>query len=130
MSITIKVKPDYGPPPPGWGAGTRNFKVTLRRGKKSLTTEYHQGSAHTSEPRAEEVLESLAIDAGCGEKSYNDFVDDFGMEHSAESKRMYKACSRMAPKLKKFLGNEDYEAVLQDESSIHRIVHTKTRETR
>ncbi|MHB8107722.1 MAG: hypothetical protein ACYDH4_09910 [Candidatus Cryosericum sp.] len=130
MSISIKVRPDYGPPPPGWDRGTQNYRVTLRRGKKSITTEYHQGSGIAYEPRAEDVLESLALDARCGDQSYEDYLSDFGSEDNKESRRVYRACARMTPKLKAFLG-DDYEAVLQDpEESIHRIVHAKPRSTR
>jgi len=132
MSISITVKPKHPTSLEGWPAGTRSYRVTLHKGRKRFSVDYHQGPGIREEPTAERVLESLALDASVGSQSFEDYCSEFGADpYDKKARKIYKACARTTPKLRNFLGEEDYETLLANpDANVHAIVHTKTRSTR
>jgi len=60
--------------PDEWSAGARHFAVTLLRGDDSMRVEFSQGSAHTEDPTAGEVLMSLLLDASFLDESGETFA--------------------------------------------------------
>lgn len=77
----------------GWDAGASHWRVTLRRGRASLSTLYSMGSAHTAAPDVCDVLACLLRDAECGAQSFADFCADLGYsEDSRSAEKMWKSC--------------------------------------
>ena len=103
--ITAEVAFSTKTLPEGFDPGSASWRVTLKRGRKRLTTDYYTGPAITNEPTASGVLYSLIMDAQCATGTFEDFCSDFG--HSFDSRnaeQIYKACKAKRPKLEKFLG--------------------------
>lgn len=95
------------------------YKVRLRCGNRSITTDYRMGLALTHRPTADEVLNSLLIDSEfgdydweefCSESGFGKFLDAAWDEEEARNKvkaeQVYKACARMRKRLPEFLGGE------------------------
>lgn len=92
-----------------WGNGATHWKVTLRLGKKRLTTAFHMGAALTGEPKPADVLSSLCSDAMTVENAggFNNWCDDLG--YDSDSRRaldIFKSCEKANAKLRKFLGDK------------------------
>lgn len=84
------------------------WEVTLRNGRKKLTTEYRTGMA-LGEPTAAEVLGSLLLDAGTvrHDATFEDFCFDLGYDSdSRKAEAAYKACKKTYRDLFRFLGVE------------------------
>lgn len=93
----------------------RHWKVTLRRGKARLTVPFSQGSAHTKAPTAIEVLGCLASDASGSDESFEDWCGNLGYDaDSRKAKKTYDSCRKQTAKLKAFLGDGLYRALLED----------------
>jgi hypothetical protein len=88
---------------------SREWKVTLRLKGRQLTTAYFTGMG-INEPDAASVIYSLCSDARVIEYSFEEFCSEFGYDSdSRKAERTYNACVKMAPKVRKFLG-EHFEA--------------------
>lgn len=101
---------------PDW-KDANHFKVTLRHAGKQLTTYFSQGYGISGEPTAESVLNALASDSAGVEnaRSFEDWAYEYGYDiDSRKAEKLYKVCERQADKLKKFLGDDLYEALLWD----------------
>jgi len=68
------------------------------------------GIAHSGEPTAEQVLECLVSDALSveGENSAEAWLYSFGMENTAETRKLFKEVIRQTKKVRRFLG-EDFD---------------------
>lgn len=87
-------------------AGATHWTVTLRHGRRTLTTPFHMGSAHKGEPKVADVLSCLISDERSGALSFDEFCSEFGYDtDSREAERTWKLCARMAPKVRTFLGD-------------------------
>lgn len=87
----------------GWQC--RAWRVTLRYQGRQLSTDFYQGTGHTQPPSTADVLACLCCDARCGEQSFADWCSDFGYsEDSRSAKATHKACEKMAPRLRRLLG--------------------------
>lgn len=106
-TLKITSKAVYGGEvPEGWTPGTHPYKVTLRFEGRRLTVPFFMGPAHTKEPTAADVLSSITSDARAGEQSFEDFCGDFGYDtDSRKARATWKACEKMAPRVRKFLGD-------------------------
>lgn len=103
----------------GRGTGDRalasQYKVTLRVAGRQITVPFYMGAGHTAEPTAADVLYCLASDARAGDMSFDDFCSDFGYDSdSRKAEQTWKACVRMAPRVRRFLG-EHFDAVCSAE---------------
>ena len=97
------------------GPSSRHFLVTLRSGRFSMRVPFSQGSAHTSEPTAADVLDCLASDAAGYEnsKSFEDWCGEYGYNtDSRKAHRIFKVVERQAAKLQSLLGRDNYETLL------------------
>ncbi len=92
----------------GWRC--RSWRVTVRYHGRRLTTDFHQGMALEREPTAADVVSSLCSDAHTVDgQSFEDFCSDFGYDtDSRKAESIYKACRKMAPKVRRLL-REDFE---------------------
>jgi len=115
-TLAISATVTYGGTvPEGWTPGTNPWKVTLRKGRKRLTVPFYTGPACKGEPTAADVLYCLASDVNAGEMTFRDFVSEFGYdEDSRKAEHTFKACARLAPKVRAFLG-DDFDKVQQAE---------------
>jgi hypothetical protein len=97
-----------------WGDNlAHSWKCILHFGRRSLDAgPYFQGSAFEREPpTAADVLHCLINSANSGEQTFEDYCSEFGA--NSDSRKEYatwQTCHRMAPKLKRFLGNKFEEA--------------------
>jgi hypothetical protein len=92
-----------------------HWRVTFRMGRKRMTTYFSMGLGREGrEPRADEVLDSLASDAA-GVQNAADFTDwcaEYGFDtDSRKAETVFKACCAGARRLRAFIG-EDYEKLL------------------
>jgi hypothetical protein len=78
-----------------WARTASHWKVTLTRkmARTRLTTYFSMGSAHTSEPGAADVLNSLALDSSSYDNAsgFLDWARDLGMEWDSSCEGMSKA---------------------------------------
>ncbi len=96
-----------------------HYKMTLDAridGRRSqLTTFFSVGYGWTREPNAEDLLECLASDAASIEnaRSFEEWAGEMGYdEDSRKAERTFKICQQQAAKLKRFLGEDQYKALL------------------
>jgi hypothetical protein len=100
-----------------WQDSAFHYKVTLKRGRKTLTTFYSKGQGLPEPPEADEVLDSLASDAEGVDASrvFNAWAEDFGYDtDSRRHERIYNACKETRQKLKRFLGDELYKTLVYE----------------
>lgn len=115
LGITCEAKYGAVEPESKWERTAHPYKVTLRFKRRRLTTAFFMGSAHTSEPTAADVLACLVSDTSAGDQSFEDFCSDLGYNvDSRKAERVYKACAKMAPRVRRFLG-DDFDAVANAE---------------
>lgn len=110
-----------------WPHGVRAFRVTLIRrwgamenkkwveGKRTLTTFFFQGPAHTEPPTPADVLSSLCSDARAGDQTFEEFCGEFGYDtDSRKAWNIHRSCKKMAPRMRRFLG-EHFDTVADTE---------------
>lgn len=74
-----------------------------------------QKSFRFSEPKIDEVLDCLAMDAATSEnaRSFEDFCSDLGYDtDNRNAEKIYRACMETANSLRKILGHEKFETLL------------------
>lgn len=108
----IETRPDGGMP--DMPEGSTHWRVTFKRGRKTLTTYYTMGPAHRGDVEAADVLNSLALDAqgvlDC--PRFAEFAREYGYdEDSRKAESTFKACLRIKQKLERFLGGS-FDALL------------------
>jgi hypothetical protein len=100
---------------PASSSDMHGWRVTLKHGRKRFTCDFFQGSAHTKEPTAADVLSCLCSDAQAGAQSFEDFCSEFGdSTDSRKAHETWKACASTARRLPRFLGDL-YEAACSSE---------------
>ena len=131
LGITITTK--YAPLPKhladNLSRGGSAWSVTLRHGRKTLTTPFFQGSAHHAAPTAADVMYCLLSDASSAGMSFSEFCNEFGYSHddcvdedtgrplrTCKCKSTWNQIEKMAPKVRAFLGSdlEKVEEAAQD----------------
>lgn len=109
-----------------------HWSCTLRvKGSPArITIPFSQGSAHTKEPTAADVLSCMADDASMARnaKDAEDMAENLGMEleiegkyglkKNPEVKRLYTACMNEATKLEYLLGKAGAEELMNDTESL------------
>ncbi len=119
----------------GLGNRMNHYKVTLKLGKKRMSTYFSMGSGLSGAPVAHDVLQSLALDASSLENSggFLDWANDLGYEwpracetvsaREAEevgldcgpyhrAKATYKAVEANTEKLRTFLGGDLFRVLV------------------
>lgn len=95
-----------------WYRTASHYKVTLRYGKRSMSTYFSQGCGIKNAPTADTVLECLISDATCASGSFEEFCFDMGYDKdSRKAERIYRACVTIRSRLRRFLGSE-YDTAL------------------
>lgn len=101
---SIAARDDLGD---GWSRDARHFAVTLHRGADSMTCQFSQGSAWTTEPTAGEVLCSLVSDAS--------YLEDSGDSFTVETVR---AIDRNTAALRAMFTDDEWEVLADDASQV------------
>lgn len=94
--------------PADWAPDAHPYKCTLRFERRTLTVPFYCGSGVTTEPDASDVLSCLCSDAMSVEnaRDFADWCSDMGTNtDSRKAEATYKACAKLAPKLRRFLGD-------------------------
>ncbi len=106
LKITAKSKRGaHGCAPFDMPLGSKDWRVTLHFDKRSVTTNYYTGPRIVGDPTPADVLSSLIIDMSVGETSFDDFCDEFAVDRdNKRQESLHKKCVRMAPKVRRFLG--------------------------
>lgn len=104
-----------------WADGAFHYRVSLKKGPKSLVTHYSKGAGLPEPPDVVEVLASLADDATGFEnnptlqnwlREYGHDVDPDDEETYKKDQKIFKAVEKSTEKLRKFLGDEAYKQLL------------------
>ena len=111
LGVRTKIEETDTQPPDGFVAGTRSWRVQLILGKRKLTVPFYTGPGLKEAPTAADVLNCIISDSTSGEMSEEEFLSEFGYEDPEDGepnpgKKVYRACKRMAPRVRKFLGDE------------------------
>jgi hypothetical protein len=103
-----------------WSRTASHWRCLLRCGKRTMTVYFSQGSAHTNPPTVDEVLDSIASDArGVVEQDFRDWCGDYGYDtDSIKALKTFKACQKIADKLRRFLPSFAAFAELMDCESL------------
>lgn len=115
--ITLEVKMvDENPNTEDRGANADNWKVTLKRGRQSMTTYFSKGIGHEGKkPTAIEILGSLASDAQGIDRDFEDWCGDYGYEADPrKARRIYNVIVKQTERLKAFLGTELFETLMEE----------------
>lgn len=98
-----------------WSRTATHWKCTLRRGKRQLTTYFSQGTAHTEEPTAADVLDCLASDSAGNFTSFEEWCGNYGYDpDSRKAERTFLTIKKQSGELLRFLGPDSYKALLFD----------------
>lgn len=103
-----------------WDKSARHFRCTLIAGfglpqPRKMTLEFSQGSAHTKNPTAADVLDCLASDASGYQNAvgFTGWAEDYGYDtDSRKAERIYFQIEAQAVQLRELLGLEPYERLL------------------
>ena len=101
----------------GYGIGARHFRCFIKRKGCRVGCTYSMGSALENDPKLEEFMHSVTLDARCVEGlSFQDYCNEMGENNdSIKAYRVYLACKKMAEKLRVLLGQTAYNELLQIE---------------
>jgi hypothetical protein len=107
-----------------WKARADIWRVTLRRRaaveeplrtRPQLTVRFYMGPALAREPKAEDVLDSLASDANGYEnaRSFEEWASEYGYDpDSRTAERLYREVERQTERLRRFLSPRQFEQLV------------------
>lgn len=115
MGVTIRCKYiDSRPDSDQWDAAASHWRITIKRGRRSFAIYFSQGSAYTSEPDLQDVINAVLLDADSANDDFESWADRFGFD--PDSRRAYaawKACQRTAAKLDRLFSGSELEDLRQ-----------------
>jgi hypothetical protein len=94
-----------------------HYKCRITQGRRGFTLYFSQGSTHTSPPTLGDVLRCVCDDAAGYENagSFEDWAGEYGYEvDSRSAEKIYRAVKRQAEQLKRVLGQDNYDYLVQD----------------
>lgn len=100
-----------------FGQGASHYKVNLALGESldDMEIEYSMGSAHTTGPQIDDVLDCLAMDAAGidGSMNFEGWANEYGYDSdSRKAEQTYNQCVQQAEDLKRLLGPRAYQELL------------------
>lgn len=98
-----------------WQDRAFHYKVTLRRGRKKLTTYYSAGAGSPESPTVDEVLDILASDSSGADnaRSFEDWASEYGYDtDSRKAERTFRAVQETSEKLKQLLGEGPFQELV------------------
>ena len=115
--IKFECQPVYTRPDGIMADMSFHYKCRIQRYERGFTLYFSQGSGHTTEPTASEVLNCLADDAASYENAatFEDWASEFGYDtDSLKAEKIYRLVKRQAEQLKRVLGADNYAYLLWD----------------
>lgn len=115
ISLEIVEGPDYredGEDGDRWQHNS--YKVRISYQGRRMTVPWRQGLGITDDPNAEDVMESLLLDAAGFEnaRDFEDWAAEYGYDtDSRQAERVYRAVESQTKKLEKLLG-DDYQRMV------------------
>jgi hypothetical protein len=99
-----------------WNNTATHWWFTLRSGTSSYSGYYSQGSALKDRPTIEEILDSLAMDVfNLDITGFEEWATEYGYDtDSRKAEKIYKACERASKALRKFLGDDAIDELIND----------------
>ena len=90
-----------------WKRNANPWTVRLKFQRRTLTVPFWTGVACEGEPSAADVLNCVCSDTRSGEMTFSEFCSEFGSDDDSRSaERTWRACAAMAPRVRRFLGDE------------------------
>lgn len=91
-----------------WSKDARHFSCLIKYGRRTMTVEFSQGSAHKVDPTLSDVLDCLASDIdGLTGGSFRDWCHEYGYdEDSRRAERMYRAICEQDKDIKYLMGGD------------------------
>jgi TusA-related sulfurtransferase len=87
---------------PEWAK--QEWRVTLRHNGKRMTFPYYGGGA-ASNPSADDVVESLTMDASALSQDFAEWCDEFGYDvDSRQAHKTYNACRSLGKRFARMMG--------------------------
>jgi hypothetical protein len=92
----------------------RHYKVLLHFGDRKMRVPFSMGSALKFKPTALDVLSCVAMDSqAVNGRTFEDWASDYGYDtDSRRAEKTYKTVIEQSERLKSFLGEELYTALL------------------
>lgn len=115
----IRMEVRQAPPRKDWELVHHSYSVTLKLGRRRMTTPFATGVGWKSVPDAVDVLDCLRSDASgiMNATSFAAWASDLGYDaDSITAYKTFKACRRSALKLRRFLADA-YEEFMETEES-------------
>jgi hypothetical protein len=82
----------------------QEWRVTLRNGRKRMTFPYYGGGA-ASDPSADDVVESLTVDAYALSTDFAEWCYEFDYDvDSRQAHKTYNACRNLAKRFARMMG--------------------------
>jgi len=112
-----------GEPLPNWGGPHFAYRVTLYMPgdqRRRYTLPFATGTGWTREPTAADVLECLRSDASSVDsaRDFEDWARDLGYDtDSRKAESTYRACLKVAARLRRFLGADAYAELMTAEEA-------------
>lgn len=105
LDITLKLtRVDENKNNPEW-KDANHYKATIKCGNTRQSFYYSQGYGIKEDPKIENILDCLAMDASYDLSSFENFCSEFGYDSdSRKAYKIYKACINNTNKLQKLLG--------------------------
>lgn len=97
-----------------WQREAYGYRCRLSYQGRTHSFDFWMGAACDREPTAEDVLESLLLDASAGELDFVGFCQEFGFEATREAESTWKSCKKSRVSLRRLLGC-DYDTFQQSE---------------
>lgn len=94
-----------------------HWRCVFSMGKKTFTTYYSMGLGHNGKkPTREEVLNCLVSDSRSNDTDFESWCGELGFESDSRAhEKIYHTCVAQAKKLKKFLGEELFAEIMDQE---------------
>jgi hypothetical protein len=115
VTMTVR-RAENNPHMTDMGPGARHWKCSLKCGAEVFTVPFSQGSAHTSEPTVEDVLDCWASECAAfdGAADFEDWADEFGYDtDSRQAEKLYNTCKKQSYELFRLLGATAYNTLLE-----------------
>jgi hypothetical protein len=98
-----------------WHAGANHWTCTIHLGRQGMAVAFSQGSAHTSPPTLDSVLDCLASDASGADETFEGFCSNFGYDiDSRKALKTYNTIKRQSARLCKLLGTKAYADLVME----------------
>jgi hypothetical protein len=98
-----------------WQRGANGYRVTFTYDGRTMSTDYWQGSAITSDPDANSVMACLVSDAMMSGYTFEDFCSELGYDSdSRRAEQIWKACRKIDEQLHRLFGADYGQAIERD----------------